>query len=167
MALVPEDGTGLASANCYISEVELDSYALLRNEDLSSYSTAQKEAAIYIAANDWMDALHEFKGDKVSDDQGMKLYTDEVTFADASKDIKAVNANTAILHLKGFLFVDPATQDANGEVKRQKDKLDVLECETEYTEGTKVYTTYSTPIADKLLRPYLKLGSGGIAMLRC
>ena len=44
MSLTVEDGTGLAAANCYISEAEIDAYALLRNIDLSAYSTAQKEA---------------------------------------------------------------------------------------------------------------------------
>jgi len=161
MALIPADGTGLVSANCYLSEAELDSYALLRNIDLSSYSTTDKEAAIYISANDFIDALHDFRGVKVDADQGMKLYTDIVTFDIASKDIKNANACTAILQLQGLLFVQTSTDDKDGEVKSQMDKLDVLETKTEYVEGTAISGgTYDTTVADKLLRPYLAFGGG-------
>lgn len=166
MAITKEDGTGLATANVYADLSDLESHALLRGEDISGYSDTQKEAALYISANDWIDTMHNFKGSKVSDDQGMKLYTDEVTFDDASKDIVAANCNTAILHLKGKLFVDPSVQDVSGDIKRTKSKLDVLEKEVEYTEGTQVIDTYDTPIADRLLRPYLSYSSAGVRMLR-
>lgn len=167
MTLIVEDGTGIANANCYISELELDAYALLRNEDLSSYTTAQKEAAIFIAANDWIDGRHEFKGAKVNDTQGMKLYTDVVTFDLASKDIKNANANTAILQLKGLLFVQVSIADKDGAIKSQQDKLDVLETKTEFLEGTAIAGgTYSTTIADNLIKQYT-LSGGSIKLLRC
>ena len=159
MALIVETGAGLATANCYIDEAELDAYALLRNIDLTAYTTEQKESAIFISANDFIDAMHCFKGDKIDSAQGMKLYTDVVTFDIASKDIKNVNASTAILQLQGLLFVQTSTGDKDGEVKSQMDKLDVLETKTEYVEGTAISGgTYATTIADRLLQPYLSFG---------
>lgn len=164
MALIVEDGTGLATANCYISEAELDAYASIRNIDLSSYSTAEKEAAIFISANDFIDAMHTFAGEKIDEAQGMKLYTDLATFDIASKDIKNCNACTAILQLQGLLFVETSTADKDGEVKSQMDKLDVLETKTEFVEGTAITGgTYDTTVADKLLQPYL--GYGGAPRL--
>lgn len=161
MALIPADGSGLASANCYIDEAELDAYALLRNIDLSAYSTAQKEAAIYISANDFIDAMHCFKGAKIDASQGMALYTDEVTFDLASKDIKNVNAMTAVLQLQGKLFIETSVDDKYGDIKSQQDKLDVLETKVEYSEGTaKSGATLDTYVADGLLKKYLTVGSG-------
>jgi hypothetical protein len=168
MTLIVEDGTGLPGSNCYISEAELDAYALLRNIDLAAYTTAQKEAAIFISANDFIDAMHEFKGDKIDAGQGMALYTDLVTFDAASKDIKNVNACTAILQLQGKLFVETSVDDKYGDIKSQMDKLDVLETKTEYAEGTAITGgTFDTTIADKLLKPYLAAGSGGVQLRRC
>ena len=161
MALIPATGAGEPTANCYISEAELDAYALLRNVDLTAYTTAQKEAAIFISANDFIDAMHEFAGEKIDDSQGMALYTDVVTFDIASKDIKNANACTAILQLQGLLFVQTSVADKDGEIKSQQDKLDVLETRTEYVEGTAITGgTFDTTIADRLLCPYLATGCG-------
>ena len=144
-----------------------DSYSLLRDEDLSGYSTAQKEAAIFIAANDWIDGRHCFKGEKIDASQGMALYTDVVTFDLASKDIKNANANTAILQLKGLLFVQSSIADKDGEIKSQQDKLDVLETKTEFVEGTAIAGgTYDTSVADNLLKQYTCYG-GGVKLLVC
>jgi len=159
MALIPADGSGESTSNCYISEAELDAYALLRNTDLSSYTTEQKEAAIYISANDFIDALNNFAGNKISDTQGMKLFTDVATFDIANKDIKNANSSAAILQLQGKLFVETSVEDKNGEVKSQQDKLDVLETKTEYVENTAIVGgTYDTIVIDRLLRPYLAFG---------
>ena len=43
--IIKEDGTGLVDANVYADVSDLDSYALLRGEDLSAYSDQQKESA--------------------------------------------------------------------------------------------------------------------------
>ena len=157
--LIVEDGTGLETANCYVSEAELDAYALLRNVDLSGYSSTEKEAAIYISANDFIDSLHDFQGELISASQGMKLYTDVATFDIASKNIKSANSAAAILQLQGLLFVVTSTTDKDGEIKSQQDKLDVMETKTEYVEGTAISGgTYDTIVIDRLLRPYLSYG---------
>jgi hypothetical protein len=165
MALIQADGTGLATANCYISEAELDAYALMFNIDLSAYTTEQKQASILKSANYFIDAKHCIAGVKISSTQGMKFYTDIATFDIASKDVKTVNSITAILDLQGKLFVETSVEDKNGEIKSQMDKLDVLETKTEFVEGTAIVGgTYDTQIADDLLRPYLAFG-GGISLV--
>jgi hypothetical protein len=154
-------------ANTYADEIDLDSYADLRNIDLSIYSTAQKEAALYIAANDYIDGMHDFIGVKLEDEQVMKLYTDLVTYDDASKDIISVNCEAAILQLKGALFVEQTAAVALGQIKSTTSKLDVLEKSVEYVEGTARTTgTINTSRLERILRPYLAFGGGSILNMR-
>ena len=167
MALIKETGEGLATANVYADELDLDSHADLRNIDLSIYSTAQKEAALYVAANDYIDGMHDFMGDKVNSSQGMKLYTDLIEYADASKDIINVNCEAAILQLKGALFVEQTAAVALGQIKSTTSKLDVLEKSVEYVEGTARTTgTINTSRLERMLRPYLALGGGSVLNMR-
>ena len=159
MALIPADGSGESTANCYISEAELDAHALMFNIDLSAYATEKKQASILKSANYFIDAKHKIAGVKISSTQGMKFYTSLATFDIASKDVKTVNSMTAILDLQGRLFVVTSVADKDGQVKSQMDKLDVLETKTEFVEGTAISGgTYDTSIADDLLRPYLAFG---------
>lgn len=164
ITLVVEDGSGLSNANCYCDEAYLANHAELLGEDLSSYNAEQQKSAIWVAANKYIDRLHDFKGERVQADQGMKLYTDLVTFADAGKGIQQANAEAAILELKGFLFVSAESQSASGDIKKQKTKLDALEEEIEYVEGSAITIKYNTSAIDELLKPYLESGSGGVAL---
>ena len=166
MALIKEDGTGLPEANCYADLTDFDSYADLRNIDVSSYNDAQKEGALYIAANDFIDGMHTFKGNPLSDNQGMKLYTSAVSYDDASKDIISVNCETALMQLQGALFVEVTSASALGDIKSTSSKLDVLEKSTEYVEGTAISSgTINTTRAEAKLRPYLSFGNGAILNL--
>lgn len=162
--LVVEDGTGLINAQSYISATELQTYASLRGSDLSEYSETQLEAAIYIAANDFIDIFYSFKGDLVNPEQGLSLPTNEVDFSDTQtwRNIKEANANGAILSLMGSLLVDTTEESTSGKIKSESSKLDVLEDSVEYFEGTSLSSKYPTPIIDRLLRPYTI--SGGVSL---
>jgi hypothetical protein len=164
ITLTVENGNGLADANCYCDLSFLDAHAELNGETLTQ-TDEQKKAAIYISANKFIDRLHDFKGAKVSSTQAMKIYTDLVSYAGSSKDIMQANAEAAILHLKGFLFVDASAQNANGEILSLKTKLDTLEKETTFSDGSRIRTKYDTSTIDALLKPYLAVSSGGV-MLR-
>jgi hypothetical protein len=55
MALIAQDGTGLSTANSYISVADADAYFSARNNtDWAGYITAEKEAAL-IYATAWLD----------------------------------------------------------------------------------------------------------------
>ena len=70
MALIVEDGTGLPNSECYCSLADLVAYITRRN--LADPSTdEEKEAAIIISAQDWIDGQHEFAGDRLVDGQAM------------------------------------------------------------------------------------------------
>ena len=115
--LIVEDGTGLVDAQSYISAAELLTYASLRGLDLSEYSEAELEAAIYIAANDFIDIFYSFNGDLVNEDQGLSLPTSEVDFGSVQtwRNIKEANANGATLSLTGSLLVDTAEESTAGQ----------------------------------------------------
>lgn len=163
MALIKENGTGLIDANCYADFDDFSDYAFLRNIDISAYSTEQVEGALYVAANDYIDAMHEFKGVKVSESQAMSLYTDKVTFDSASKVIISVNCEAALLQLKSALFVSVTSASALGEIKSTSSKLDVLEKSVEYVEGTAATSgTINTASMDARLRPFTTVSSGAI-----
>ena len=164
ITLIKEDGTGLSTANCYADLDDLEAQSELLGEDISAYSDEQKKAALYVAANKFIDRLHTFKGELVDSGQSMKLYTDEVTFDDASADIIQANVEAAILQLKGFLFVDPTSQSANGDILEESKELDVLKKSVTYASGSSVSTKYNTSTIDSLLSKYTAFGSSGVSL---
>ena len=107
---------------------------------------------------DFIDVNYTFNGEPLSDTQPMQLPTDEVTITDIEKGA----AQAAWQQLTGVLFVDQSTQSVNGQIKMQRDKLDKLETEVEYTEGTQSTYTLSTQTIDRLLKPYI-VGQSGYA----
>ena len=164
ITLVKATGEGLSTANVYADLTDLESAAELLGEDISAYTDEQKKAALYVAANKYIDRLHAFKGELIESDQSMKLYTDLVTFDDASGDIIAANVEAAILQLKGYLFVSAESQSSHGDVISVMTKLDTLEKQTEYDSGTRIRSKYNTSTIDALLKPYIAPGVGGVAL---
>lgn len=156
MALVVEDGTGLSNSNSYISVAELDSWADDRGYDLSAYTTANKEAALITSTLDFLEVFYTFKGDPLETDQALQLPTDEVTI---NAKIKQAAAQAAYYQLQGTLLIDHTTSNT-AEIKRLKEKVDVIEEETEYVEGTRNTYRVKTPTIDKILAPYLVNGGG-------
>lgn len=164
MSIVKQDNIPNPLANVYADVADLTSYASMRNIDLSSYTIEQQEAALFISAQDWIDGTHEFKGEPIDENQSMKLPTDEVTI---NADITTANCMTAIQQLKGLLFVDVTSANASGEIIMTRSKLDKLEKEVEYAEGTSMLSGsfYPTTKADNKLKPYLAY-TGGVPLLR-
>lgn len=149
MAIIKEDGTGLSNANVYADIADLDAYALLRNEDLTSYDTAQKEAALYVSAQDWIDGEHSFIGTKLNETQGLKMPTSEVTLPDSA--IVNTNCLAAILQLKGLLFEEVQANTA-GQIKSKETGLSVMKKKIEYFQGTTVKP--DTSVISNMLLPY-------------
>ena len=162
ITLVKEDGTGLTAANVYADLTDLTTCAELLGEDLSSYGDEPKKSALYVAANKYIDRLHDFKGDPVQLTQGMKAYTDMVTFDDAGSDFIQANVEAAILHLKGYLFVDASEQSAEGEILSLSSSVDGAVSESvTYAEGTSRSFKYNTTSIDALLSKYTSASSFG------
>lgn len=158
MAFILEDGTGVAGATALVSVAELDSYLDDRGIESFNYIDTEKQAAIIIASVDKINTFYQFKGDSLSESQGMQIPTDEVAL---NAQIKRATCEAAYLHLIGRLFVSPTDNLSTGRVKRQMDKLDVLETEVEYHENSGYTSSYPTPGIDRLLQPYVIAGGLG------
>lgn len=137
--------------NAYITEAEYLAYADERFI-IPSYGTIQADI---VKSADFIDTYYNFKGQPVSDTQSMKLPTDEVAIANIKKAaLKAVEMQQA-----GLLTLDLASV-AVGQVKRVMEKVDVLETETEYVEGSQQTFKRKAPELDMLLRPFTVGGTG-------
>ena len=58
MALIVEDGTGVADANSYLDQTTFEDYAESRGYDISAYSDDEQIEAALIRATDWIDATY-------------------------------------------------------------------------------------------------------------
>lgn len=125
-----------------------------------TWTDDQKNAALYIGANDYIDVKYDFAGAIEDENQTMELPTDEVAVTDK---VKRANCEAALLQLNGKLF--NTELDINGaiKVKSTKEKLDVLEEESEIEYFNSNGQTYliDHPQIDALLRDYLSSASAG------
>ena len=163
MAIIKQTDTPTEGANVYADVDDLKSHAELRGIDISSFTDTEISNSLFVTANDWVDALHDFKGELIDPEQSMKLPTSEVLI---NKDIVAANCFTAIQNLNGLLFNEVSETDINGQILKESSKLDVLEESFEYAEGSQMLagSTYDTTQADARLKPYLSSGSGILAL---
>lgn len=125
-----------------------------------TWTDDQKNAALYVGANDYIDVKYDFAGDIEDENQALELPTDEVAVTDK---VKRASCEAALLHLNGKLF--NAEVDINGavKVKMTREKLDVLEEESEieyFNSGNQTYLI-DHPQIDALLKGYLASGTIG------
>ena len=138
--------------NAYITAAEYEAYA----DERGILPNAVTLDADIIKSADFIDTYYNFKGEVVAEGQPMKLPTDQVTIANIKKAaLKAVEMQQA-----GLLTLNLAGVET-GLVKRVMEKVDVLETETEYVEGSQQTFKRRSPELDMLLRPYTIGGATG------
>lgn len=155
MALIVEDSTGLANANSYCDLVKFKEYCDTLALDYTEWTDTQIEGALITATTLFIDIEYQFKGVQLNPDQALQLPTDTVSI---NAMVIAATVHCAIFHLNGVLL--PSGND--GLIKRVKEKIDVIETETEYQDGT--YTKQSFSMIDGLLRKYTVSGQGGVSL---
>lgn len=163
MALVVEDGSGLADAEAYISVAEADTYFAARgNAAWAVLTTNAKEQALRLGA-DYMEAVYgsRWKGDRVSMTQALSWPRDGVVVNgfEVPDDVVPVsvaraNAELAVRASAGTLLVDQGAQVVSETVG----PISVT-----YAEGARQYTRYA--YVDGLLGQYMT-GSGQIPVVR-
>lgn len=137
--------------NAYVTADDYEAYAA----DRGIQPNAVTLDADIIKSADFIDTYYNFRGQLVSDTQEMKLPTDQVTIAAIKKAaLKAVEMQQA-----GLLTLDLASSQV-GTVKRLMTKVDVLEKEIEYVDGSQSTFKRKTPELDMLLRPFTVGNSG-------
>ena len=142
--------------NTYLTVADFTAWATLRGLDLSPFSNEQIEAALVVSSSDFIDVNYKFKGQVLDATQPMALPTTLV----AINDIYKGAAQSAWQALNDQLFVSPSANSA-GQVISQRDKLDVLETETEYAENSATFYTHDTTQITRLLSKYTVGNVGG------
>lgn len=157
MAFVVEDGTGLATATSYISEAEADDHHTDRgNAAWTGTSTAKQQALV--RATDYVDKRFgsSFRGFRESKSQALEwpridaFDNDDFLMSDVDRIprlLKKAIAEYALIALqltdllpipaRPFPVLDPATgtvtNNSSGQITRKKEKVDVIEEETQFS----------------------------------
>ena len=174
MALTPEDGTGLANADTYISEADADTYFASHGapSSWSGADSASKEQALRLATQ-YLDNTYRglWKGTKGSQSQALSWPRTDVvdeegyTVSETSVPAGVLNATaeTALRSVQGTVLVP----DLSGtKITREKVKAGPVEQDVTY-QGGKASGVSSDPVeftlVDQLLAGLLR-GSRGSAL---
>lgn len=135
MALVVEDGSGLANAESYADIAALTSYAAGTGKTLTGTEAAQ-EAALRNATT-FIDTAFRFDGRSIKRDQALRwprtgVHDDEDFLIDASAVPGAVVKACCALAIEALSAPLDADPDEAG-IKRTRKKVDVIEKEVEYS----------------------------------
>jgi len=157
MAIIVEDGTGKADAQSYC-DVEFF-HAFVTEMGLPhSHSDNQCETALVTATKRWVDWQHEFAGNKLTTTQALEFPRDSVGLP---LKVKQATAYAAWLHLHNALLVDTTAISVSGDVLSERKKLDVLETEKTYAEGSaQTFSRVLPTDLENLLKPCLKQSTG-------
>ena len=177
MALIKEDGSIVPGANSYADVVDADAFQTDRGRQAWLDSdTSVKEAAL-VRATDYIDGRWElrFSGDPLGDVQelawprqfvkypttGNPFPTDEVPDDIVNATIlyadQTIGDGQDLANMEE-LSITPEIDSSN--VKRIKEKVDVLETDTEYfSGGSNLRTIQPIPEADRLIKRWL-IGRG-------
>ncbi len=189
MALVKEDGTIIAGANSYADESDADAFQTDRGRQAWLDATTEVADAALVRATDYIEGRFglQFIGQPLGDVQTLAWPRQNAVyvrtgnaFPDDEVPIDIVNAcilyaNQVIgpdgddLESMTELSVTP-TVSADGAIKMKKEKVDVLEEQTEYFGSggggsPALRTIQPIPEADRLIRRWLRGGGlGGLTV---
>lgn len=161
MAIVIEDGTGKSDAQAYVDASYLDAWMAERGY-MTDKTEQQKEAAIVIAAKDWIDGQHSFSGRKLNADQAMEFPRETGGVPGA---VKQANAQAAYLQLNNALLVDTTAISTAGFVESESKSVGPLSKSVTYKSGSaQIYGRILPVTLTNLLKPYLRAGYGGLGL---
>lgn len=163
MALVVEDGTGLASANGYISVADADAYFAERGESAWAGDDTAKGAAI-VRATDYIEARFgaRWRGIEASDTQALSWPRDRVYTARgiAVEGVPAPIATACALYalraLTATLDPDPPRDASGQELVEATDTVGPITETRVYQPGARTQPAY--PAADRLIAPFVLSG---------
>ncbi|AWJ93840.1 hypothetical protein Sp245p_28895 (plasmid) [Azospirillum baldaniorum] len=141
MALIVEDGTGVAAANSYISQADLDAFWSQRGNPSFGTMAADSVELLVIQAMDLFHALYGswLRGRRVKVDQALEfpradLYDNEGLLRPKTMVPPEVKKALCLLVQKAIDGETIPDSDASATaVKKQRQKVGDLEIETEYT----------------------------------
>lgn len=177
--LVVEDGTGLSTANVYISLADATEYHRIRGNILWEQSSENNKCVSLIRATQYLDTRWAWLDVRAYTDQTLSFPRDDIYDIDGndvseSVPIEISNAccEYALVALgTGGTMVDLSPtpdQTVGTKVTLQRDKVGTLETETRYDTGVGVRFTMTYPQADRIVKRsgYAINGGGGGGAMR-
>lgn len=159
--IIVENGDGLPNAQAYADVDYLDAWMSARGY-VTQATEAQKEAALVISAQDWIDGQHSFEHSKILDTQSLQFPRTVFGFPE---QIKLANAQAAWLQLSGSLLVDTSTISASGVIESESKSVGSLSKSVTYKSGSaQIYSRVLPRQLTNLLKPYL-LSVGGLGVV--
>lgn len=168
MAFVVEDGTGLSSANAYISVAFADAYFLDRNITTWTCTNTVKQAAI-IKATDYIEARwgKRFMGRAEFPETPQALSFPRVNIFDRNgylvtglpEKLKRATAEYALRAYSAELLPDPTIHESGLAISAKTEKVGPLEETTQFqTVASSPVLLRPYPAADRLLEEYVTAG---------
>ena len=165
MSIIVEDGTGLATAETYISVADADTYFSNRGvTDWASLSTAVKEQSLRKSTDDMIGRYrNRWQGVRLSETQALDWPRQGVVVDSWSVPSDEVPTEVARACAQLALKANTEVLSPDLEQGKIKEKVDVIEVEyDQYSPQKKRFTA-----VDNMLAPFLKPGGGvNVELLR-
>lgn len=172
MALIVEDGTGLANAVSYVDDIYADAYFGARGYTIwISLQLAEKQQAL-VRATDYMNAMFNWNGSRATTTQRLDWPRKNVTLHDvdvASDEIpnlvKDACCELAIRAAAGPLLLDPAVDSTGRLLGKIVERIGPVETEKTYIARGQMsmpqpYKRF--PQVDALLKPLVSVASNSV-----
>lgn len=167
ITLTVEDGTGLDTANAYVSAADATAYFANRLNDTWANASTDQQAAALIQATQYIDGRYQFRGCQLTTEQALQWPrsagdwasdTDKALFAWPVQRVKDATCEAALRALSGSLYTDQSAQIVTSE------KVDVIQV----TYATEQRNGGQTRIAiiDDLLRPLTSSNGYNLQVVR-
>lgn len=152
MALIVEDGTGLAAADSYVSVADADAYhTAMGNAAWASATSDEKEVALR-RATQYMDTIFQYRGERLFPTvQALEWPRDSHYFDDIAWRLEKACAELALRALSDDLVTDREPQTIKSET--------VGPLQTVYADVERFGGQMDYPVVNGYLRP-LRRGSG-------
>lgn len=158
MALVVEDGTGLANAESYVSVAVCDAYHLAMGNTTWTGADSVKEPALR-RATQYIDAMYRIKSERLLPTQALEFPRVDISWLLPDWPVKALVDATCELALKalsGALISDTTAES----IKREK----VGPIETEFFRNDGTQVRYA--LVDKILKDLVYGASSSVRLER-
>ena len=170
MSLIVEDGTGLNTAEAYISVADASTYFTARGNTTwdaldTGEETAAREAALR-KATDYMLAVYRDRWEGVRYTENQALDWPRVGVVRDSWSVDIDEVPIEVKRACAELALKSASATLNPDLKQGKMSVTVGPIKTEYDKNSPQYTRYKA--IDAMLRPFLKSGGGcSVELVRC
>ncbi len=176
--LVVENGTGLSTANVYVSLATATEYHRLRGNDVWADSSENDKCVALIRATQYLDTRWSWLDVRATTTQTLSFPREELYDIDGNDVSSSVPVEIADACCEYALIVlgtgealvelSPTPDQSTGtKVTMQRDKVGTLETETRYDTGVGVRFTTTYPHADRIVKRSgyaINSGGGGGAM---